>query len=611
MRPYAQIAAQYCADVLSGKVPACKWVRLACERQVNDLHRAALGDVNFPFHFDEAAAGRVCLFIEKLPHIKGPLSGQLLVLEPWQIFILTTVFGWLKNDTNKRRYRRVYIEVPRGNGKSALSSGVALYMLAADKEGGPEVYSAARVKEQAKIVFDVAKKMLRTGPGIKLRERFGMVALEHSITHPAGNGVFVPVSSDAQSLDGGNTHFVCLDELHAHPTSEVYDVFDTSTGKRDQSMLWSITTAGVDQTGICYATRDYVCKVLEGVFTDEVYFGIVYTIDLPNPKADPPEPGDDWTNPVSWRKANPNFGVSVFADDLEAKAKKAIQQVSAQANFKTKHLDVWLSSGSAWMDMRRFGKCADPTLKESDFVGWPCVVGLDLASKLDLLTQVRLFWKWQPGPDGKTKRHYWAFWSHWTPEARIDAGPVAYKQWALEGRLQVCPGETNDPTLAEDAIREACTAYDVKEVAHDPWGSLELVNKLMAEGITMTQVDQVTKNLSPSMKELEAAIYDGRFHYDGDPVATWAMSNVIAKPDKKDNIFPFKLKPENKIDPIVALCTAIIRVIGIDLAPNDTSSVDVFAPCTSCKAITGGTLKDGAIEFICNDCKNALDKVTS
>lgn len=588
MRDYAQIAARYCEDIRSGVIPACKYVRLAVERQLIDLARQ--DKESFPFRFDTPKANRVCHFIEKLPHIKGPLTGQCITLAPWQIFILTTVFGWVKKSDGMRRFRRVYIEVPRGNGKSALSSGVALYMLAADGEGGPEIYSAARTKEQAAIVFSVAKKMLRSDAGRRLALHFKLRALEHSIICDDTNGgEFKAAASEAQSLDGGNTHYACLDELHAHPTSDVYDVYDTSTGKRLQSMLWAITTAGTDTTGICYATRDYVIKVLEGVFQDDSNWGIVYTIDK----------GEEWSTEAAARKANPNYGVSVYADDLDQKRRKALQQVSAQTNYKTKHLNIWQSAGAVWMDMRRFGLCADATLKEEDFIGQPCIVGLDLASKLDLLTQVRLFWKHIDG-----RRHYYAFWQNWAPEARIEASPiVAYKTWAHDGHIQVCPGETNDITLAEDAIREACKAYDVKEVAHDPWGALELVNKLTGEGITMFQVDQVTRNLSPSMKELEAAIYDGRFHYNGDPVASWAMSNVIAKPDKKDNVFPFKLKPENKIDPIVALCTAVIRVMATDSTPDEgIGTVSVFGPCAKCAELCIGKQSDEKTIFICQKC---------
>jgi len=593
MRDYVGIARQYCEDILSGKTPACKFVRLACERQVNDLHRATLGDADFPFYFDETAASRVCFFIEKFPHIEGPLAGTAIELSPWQVFVLTTVFGWLKHANGKRRYRRVYIEIPRGNGKSALSSPLAVYMLCADKEGGPQVYSAARTKEQARVVFDIAKKMLRSELGHKICKRFGIQVLQHSIVHPASNGIFRPLASEAESLDGLNVHFGCLDELHAHPTAEVHDVLDTATGKRDQSMLWMITTAGVDQTGICYATRDYVIKILEGTFTDESYWGIVYTVDAEDLK------DDKWATPEVARKANPNFGISVFADDLEQKCKKALQQVTAQTNYKTKHLDIWQSVGAAWMDMLRFNKCADPTLKETDFLGKQCIPGLDLAAKLDLLSLVNCFWDHREDADGKTRRHYTAFWRHWMPEARVIESNTAIQGWVADGHIRVCPGETNDFNEVEDAIRESWTAFQCPEVAHDPFGALEMVNKLTAEQITMFQVDQNVKNLSPAMKELEAAIYDGRFHYDGDPVATWAMSNVIAKPDKKDNIFPFKLKKENKIDPISALLASVIRIMMIDTSLQETGGVTNIGPCTKCGELCIGTLQDSKIVYLC------------
>lgn len=586
MRDYTGIAAQYCADVLSGKIPVGNYVRLAVERQVRDISRQ--DDADFPFRFDEKAAKRTCYFVELFPHVEGPLTGQCIQLAPWQVFILTTVFGWLKKATGKRRYRRVYIEVPRGNGKSALSSPVCVYMTAADKEGGPQVYTAARTKEQARVVFDAAKKMLRAERGREICARFGIQVTEHAITHPASNGIMKALASEAESLDGKNTHFGCLDELHAHPTPEVHDSLDTSTGKRDQSMLWMITTAGTDMLGIAYTTRDYVIKVLQQVFEDDAYFGIVYTVDKEDLE------GSKWSTPEVAAKANPNYGISVFADDLAQKCKKALQQVSAQTNYKTKHLDIWQSVGSAWMDMRRFNKCADPMLREEDFLGEPCLPGMDLAAKLDLLSFVKVFWKHIEG-----KRHYYAFWKHWLPEARVEASAPMIKQWVGQGLILTCPGETNDFTQVEEEIRRVWRDYAVTEVAHDSWGALEMVNKLTAEEIVMVQVEQQAKNLSPAMEEIEAAVYDGRFHFDGDPVATWAMSNVVSKRDAKDNNFPRKAKPENKIDPISALLTSAIRIMVTDSTPQDAPGVSTPGTCTVCGEICFGKIVDGSPVFIC------------
>src|SRR5258708_1817007 len=228
-RDYSAEARKYCEEVLSGKTPACKWVRLACERQVKDLQRVE--QTHFLFTFDEEKAARVCRFIERLPHIKGPLSGQRIKLEPWQVFILTTVFGWVKKSTGNRRFRKVYIEVPKGNGKSALSSGVALYMLAADKEGGAEIYSAARTKEQARVVFDVASAMMREEGTLKLRDDLGVNVMTNSIAQTKTESKFKPLASDSQSLEGVNPHFACLDEVHTHRTREVHDNLQTAMTK--------------------------------------------------------------------------------------------------------------------------------------------------------------------------------------------------------------------------------------------------------------------------------------------------------------------------------------------------------------------------------------------
>jgi phage terminase large subunit-like protein len=204
-------------------------------------------------------ADNLCAFVERLPHVKGPLAGQPILLEPWQVFILTTVFGWVKPD-GKRRFRRAYIEVPRGSGKSALSSAVALYMLAADGEGGAEVYSLATTRDQARIVFGDAQAMARRSAGF--RTRFGVGVGAHNIHVLANGSKFEALSAEGSTLDGLNIHFGCIDELHAHKTRTVYDVVETGTGKRDNSLLWVITTAGSNRSGICYEVRTFVTRLL-------------------------------------------------------------------------------------------------------------------------------------------------------------------------------------------------------------------------------------------------------------------------------------------------------------------------------------------------------------
>ena len=550
---HVEKAQRYIAGVLSGKITACKWVRAACRRQRDDLKKQKLK--SFPWRFDHDAAERVETFTELCPHIKGPLRGHLITLEPWQCFIDTTVFGWVSKTTGKRRFREAYTEVPRGNGKSAWSSPKALYMLSADGEGGAEVYSAATTRDQARIVFGVAQAMAH---GMQeFRNRFGVQITAHSINQENSASWFRPLSSDANSLDGLNIHCGVIDEFHAHRTREVYDVLKTACGKREQPLLWEITTAGSDRSGICYEVRSYVTKILEGVCQDDRVFGIIYTID----------DDDDWTEPSSWAKANPNFGISVFPDAIAADAKQALQMASKQPSFKTKHLNIWVAADHAWMDMQRWAKCEDRSLDVADFSGQECIVGLDLASKLDLLAKIKLFWKRIPDSSGakepQTKLHYYFFGNYWTPELRVEQSSNSqYKGWVIDGKLQVCPGETNDYDIVEDAIRDDCRSFEVLEVAHDPYQAQQFVNHLMPEGIKMVEVPQQPKYLSEPMKELEAAVYDGRFHFGNDPILTWAMSNVVCHIDKNDNLFPNKERYDNKIDPVTALLTALNRVMA-------------------------------------------------
>jgi phage terminase large subunit-like protein len=548
-KDYAAIARQYCEDVLSNKILACNFVKQACDRQLKDLART-----DWQYRFDSRLANRACAFIERCPHIKGrQFAGKRLILEPWQVFIVTTVFGWV-NEHGNRRFRRVYLELPKGSGKSALTSAIALYMLVLDGEPGAEIYSAATTRDQAKIVFGVAQAMARKMP--EFCAKYGVEVGSNAIFQQSANSSFKALSREANSLEGINPHFVAVDELHAHDSRDVYDNVETACNKRSQSLLWAITTAGSNRSGICYEVRGYLLKILSGVVLDETVFGLVYTIDE----------SDDWADESTWRKANPNWGVSVDPVSLAGDARKAMQLASAQPAFKTKHLNVWVNADSAWMDMRKWERCADQTLTEEDFAGKSVITGLDLGSKLDLIALIKLFWddrEEEINGETRTRRHYFAFGTYWTPDAVCQRSENSqYAGWEIEGRLRTCPGETNDYDMVEDELRDIGSKYQLVECAHDPWQAQQLVNHLQAEGVLMVEIPQLPRHLSEPMKELEAAVYDGRFHFDGDPILTWAISNVVCHRDKNDNLFPTKERPENKIDPATALLTALNRVMA-------------------------------------------------
>lgn len=505
-----------------------------------------------------------------------------MVLEPWECFILTTVIGWVSKQSGARRFREAYTEVPGGNGKTALSAPLGLYMLSADGEGGAEVYAAAVSRDQAKLVFESAQHMARAMP--EFRQRFGVEVMAHSIYQEQSASRFIALSSEAGTSEGINVHCAIIDELHKHPTREIYDTIKNHTGKRAQPLVWIITTAGSNRAGICYEVRNYVAKILDGVFEDERTWGIIYTLD----------DEDDWADEAIWKKANPNWGISVFPDAFAHEAKQALQLASKQPAFKTKHLNVWVNADHAWMDMQRWAKCADASLDEADFEGQPCILGLDLASKLDLLAKVKLFWK-----DVDGKRHYYVFGDYWTPEARLELTQNSqYQGWAIEGKLHTCPGETNDYDVVEDQIRLDARRFELLEVAHDPHQAQQFVNHLGPEGIVMVEIPQRVQYLSKPMEELEAAVYDGRFHFNGDPVLTWAVSNVVCHRDKNDNMFPTKERYEAKIDPATALLTGLNRVMNAT-GTGEGGGVSVFGNCRLCGLLCEGKMDQEKLIFDC------------
>ncbi len=539
---YVAIAKEYMRGVLDGSVPACSFVKQAVQRQLNDLRR--WGPEGGDYYFDEKEASRPCWFIENLTHTKGELAGRAIHLEPWQCFLLTTLFGW-KAKAGNRRFRSAYVEVGRGNGKSTLLSGIGLFCLCADHEPGAEVYSFATTREQAKIVFGDAQTMARGNRA--LQEAYGLEVTAHALYVPATNSTFQAKSAEGSTLDGLNTHLAIIDELHAHKKRDVFDVVETSLGKRRNSLMVSITTAGVDRTGICYEQRTLVTKILSGSLQDESYFGIIYTLD----------PDDDWKSDEALAKANPNWGVSVRPEVIRALQAKAIATPSAENNFKTKHLDVWCNADVGWMDMKAWDACADESLDESDFDGEPCWLGLDLASTSDMTAKVKIF---QRKIDGAS--HYYLFGDYWLPRTAIERGVNSqYQGWEYLGYLHVCEGPVTDFAEIRDSILEDCGRYSVQSVAYDPFQAVQLSKELSDDGVPMVLCKQTVANLSDPMKQFQALVLDHRLHFNGDPVLTWMVSNVVCHVDVKENIYPRKDAPENKIDGVVAGIMALSRAL--------------------------------------------------
>jgi len=543
-RNYVAIARAYAGAVAAGEIPACKWTIKACERQLEDLKKQKSKE--WPYKFDHERASRICRFIEKLPHIKGDWAkdGGRIRLEPWQVFILTAVFGWVHKKTLLRRFRIVYIEVPRKNGKSTFSAGVGIYCACADGEQGAEVYSAATTRDQAKIVWNDAHRMVERSPGLK--RHFGVDTAANSISQIGTSSYFKALSAEGNSLDGLNIHCAIVDELHAHRTRKVYDVLETATGARSQPLLWNITTAGSDRSGICYEQRTYLTKILERVTEDETYFGIIYSLDE----------DDDWTDPAVWAKANPNYGVSVFPDDMERLCAKARQMTSAQANFQTKRLSVWINADQALFNMDAWAKCADPSLRREAFLGENCWIGIDLAPQHDFCSKVSLF---------KRDDDYYCFARHYLSEGEIEESSNAqFKGWAEEGWITATPGNVNDFDAIEEDLREDSRLFAVCEVPYDHYNGHQFASHMLEEGLPMVDYGATVKNFSEPTKLLEALIKSGKIHHNGDPLLAWMMSNVIGHRDRKDNVFPVKdehQRGNNMTDGAIALIMALGRAM--------------------------------------------------
>jgi len=538
---YCDRAERYAGAVLKGKIPACRWVKLACERQLKDREREK--DPQFPFKFKRDLGNRICRFVELLPHIKGRWSSRTLRLEDWECFLLTTVFGWVGKTDDLRRFRTAYVEVPRKNGKSSLCAAIGLYMLTADREPGPEVYSAAVTRDQARIVFEIARQMALRTPGLRASQ--GVEVFNHHLYVPQSAGVFRPLASDADSLDGLNIHCAIIDELHAHKGREVFDAIDTSTGSRQQPLKWIITTAGTNKEGICYEQREFVAQMLEGRVEADRYFGIIYTLD----------PEDDWLSPKSWRKANPNYGVSVLRDDIETLCKQAQINPLAQANFQTKRLNIWLSGGQSYFNMLAWGHCKR-NIAESDYEGYPCWFGLDLASKWDVAAFMRIY---------RAEDHWAVFGDYYLPEDAVEKGKPnydLYAGWAQQGRMTLTPGPIIDFAFIERDLADWARRVNPKEICYDPYQATELATRMSQEGLPMVEIPMNTLHISEPMKALGAMILDGSIRHDGDPVFSWMLGNVVAKEDVKGNVYPRKERRENKIDGPVAAMMALSRALS-------------------------------------------------
>ncbi len=548
---HAGHAEWYAREVVAGRVSAGGWVRKACQRHLDDLDRSK----SWPYRFDPEKGARVCEFIELLPHTKGKWGDrhEKIKLEPWQCFLVVVLFGWIRKSNDKRRFRAAYWEIPRKNGKSLLAASIGLYMLLADGEFGAEVYSGATSEKQAWEVFKPAKLMATRTPD--LVAYFGAEVCAKAIVVLQKGSKFEPVIGNPG--DGPSPSCAIVDEYHEHLTPALHDSMETGMGAREQPLMLIVTTAGANIAGPCHEKHDEVGKVLDGVIENDELFGCMYGLDE----------ADDWADPKALIKANPNYGISVDAEFLLAQQRNAMANVIQQNRFRTKHLNVWCSVLTGWMNMQLWALAADPLLEEEELAGCECWVGIDLASKSDLCSEQRLYRKEVAG-----KPHYYLFGRYWLPEAAIEEpGPnhPHYIKWVKLNLLTQTDGATVDFELITETIIEDCKKINPKELVYDPFNATQMANAFRAEGIEAVEFLQKPQNFAVPMDEFMAAIKDGRFHHDGNEITSWCMSNVVAAPAKKGLFWPTKQKnkPNQKIDGAVAAILAMARACA-DMEPE-------------------------------------------
>ena len=562
-QPFGDIATQYARDVVEGRIAACKWVRLAAQRHLNDLARSDAGD--WPYVFNPELTDpqgkvyrpseRICRFAELMPHIKGDWAreGMRISLEPWQVFILAVGFGWIHRITLKRRFRVIDLFVPRKNSKSTLASIIGNFMLAVDGEFGAEVYSGATSQDQAMEVFKPALLMARATP--EYRQRYGVIVNASNLSVADTNSKFEPVIG--KPGDGASPSCAIVDEYHEHKTPDLYETMQTGMGARSQPLVLVITTSGTNVSGPCYTHQVELQKILEGTIENEQRFGIIFTIDE----------DDDWTSEESLIKANPNYGISVDAEFLRLQQRDAIADPRKQNTFKTKHLNIWCAAASPWINLYNLQQSGDPSLIMESFAGEECVAGLDLASTTDIASKLNLFKREIEGVD-----HYYAISRSYVPEAAVEKPDNAhYRGWVNSGHLIQTAGNMIDLELIQQDVLDDSEIVAMREVAKDQWGGQQLGANLANEGIEVVDIPMQVRYLSAPMKYI-AALIDAeppRFHHDGNPAFVWMMSNVEVKADHNENIFPRKQRAENKIDAAIALIVAMSRA----MAPTEQDAV--------------------------------------
>ena len=555
-RDYVRIATEYAKQVVADKNGQRngKLIRLGAKRFLADLVRAK--GKRPPFVFDPWHACDPCDFIEKLPHVEGVWDTPNIVLHPSHVFFLVNLFGFRKKDGH-RRFTSALFAVARKNAKSTLAAAILLYCECCENEPGAQVISAATTGSQARIIFNVAKRM--TEKTSELREAFGLQAWANSISRLETGASFKPINAKASTQDGLNPSHVGLDEIHAHKDADLVNVLASAAGARSNPLWLYTTTEGYISAGPWSELRTFARQLLEGVFGTEADHFLVcfYAVD---------EDDKDYDE-AAWAKANPLIDVNPHL--LTSIRKEAIESrgmPSKLAEFRIKRLNRQATSAQAMIDIAKWNQCSG-TVDLDWLSGFPCWAAFDLSSVSDL-TSWRLVWRVEG---------VWYTWGRrWVPEdavaQRTARGTVAYSGWCEAGLITRTPGNVVDYAIVEAAIREDCERFKPLAIAFDDWNAQDIANRLIASELPLVKFIQGPKSYHPAMQEVERAYKSGQFRHGGDAVLRWNAANLVPRYDSNMNMAPDKKRSPDKIDDMAALFMAI----GVALVPDDEGDLAGF-----------------------------------
>lgn len=526
-------AIQYARDIVADVIPACEQMRNAAAKFLRELEQAPEG-----YTFSRQHAAQALGFIQHLTHTKGHIAGQQFYLEPWQAFIVVNIFGWVDSD-RMRRFSKVYLAVPRKNGKSTLAAAIMLYLLIADNEPAAECYTAATKMDQAKIIFDEAYRMAQDSPVIGSELKYANSDRVKYIKY--NRNELRPLVSEDKTLDGLNPHAVAIDEYHAHRNDNLFNVLLTGMGARRQPLMFTVTTAGFDRNSPANKYQGYCEKVLNGSVEDPNTFAAIYTID----------PGDDWMNPANWQKANPNWGVSVFPKKLHQDFREACEMAHKEVEFKTKYLNIWTDTAITWIPDTVWMQGAR-IFDKSDTDGAKCYGGLDLASTGDFTSFVRI---WDTGENIYVKPTFWL--PEDTIQNRKDAAGAQIREWVRDGWIIPTPGNVTDYKYIVKKILELNQEHPIEAIGYDRWNASQPVAELLDAGMKMQPFGQGYGSMSAPTKEVERMAKKSGLIHGGHPVLRWQMGNVMLTKDPAGNVKVDKAKSGDKVDGVVAMVMAI------------------------------------------------------